>query len=96
MLAFRERGWHESWPLNTQQNGGAMLKFDNFTVTLTADKSFVWQLFAYGEASGYPAETNYATARRAFETLGNALAEYERRELHGESSVIEVEFKRHG
>ena len=71
-----------------------MLKFDNLTVTLTREKSVVLQLYAYGEPSGYPAETNYATARRAFEALGDALAEYEKRESDESANVIN--FKRHG
>lgn len=71
-----------------------MLKFDNLTVTLTRDKSFVLQLYAYGEPSGYPAETNYTTARRAFQALGDALAEYEKRENDERANVID--FKRHG
>jgi hypothetical protein len=71
-----------------------MLKFDDLTVTLTPDKAFVLQLFVYGQSSGYPAETNYVTLRQAWQDIGDALAEFERRETDEHANVID--FKQHG
>ena len=94
MLAFREQGWQEGWPLNTQNDGAYMLKFDDISVTLTTDKTYVLQLFAYGQASGYPAECRINVAKRARAALNDAIEEYERREREPNSVV--VEFQRHG
>jgi hypothetical protein len=71
-----------------------MLKFDDASITLTPEKTFIIQLYVYGEQSGYPAETNYNACRRLFESLGDALAEYERRDRDERANV--VEFKKHG
>lgn len=71
-----------------------MLKFDDFTVTLTEEKTFVLQLYAYGEPSGYPAETHINAAKRARDALSEAIEEYERREIDARANVID--FKRHG
>jgi hypothetical protein len=69
-----------------------MLKFDNTSIILTEDKTFIIQRYAYGEPSGYPAECRINAAKRERDLLIEAIEEYERREVEG----VVIDFKRHG